>query len=288
VHQAHRALASPRRVVGAMTCVLGGLGVLLGTFLLGMNVYNSGEYDAINRELARQSTGPEDRVLRTFQLVSTCRPSFDPTRIDSPFRRWLAEAESASPLHLAAVSVLIAGTDPEGPCGSLCRSMIVLLHGAGFEIRKAILYMPQGAGIHTVVEVKLQGKWRVFDPTYAWYWRCADGEIATAEDLARDPELLATVRSADPHYPLDRYVYTNVHHLRWEKVPGLSSVRWLLVRVVGEAHVREIGTPYLYERPYLLAGLAGLGSGLVLLGLGIGIRRWVPHTGHGMLQHGSA
>jgi hypothetical protein len=243
-------------------------------FLCAVNIRNTRGYDAVNEQIARVAKDPGDRVLQTFQLVCTCRASFDPSRIEGPFQRWLSRMENNSPLHLSAHSILLAGTDTKGPCGSLCRSMIVLLRRAGFEVRKAILYAPEGEGVHTVVEVKLDGEWRVFDPTYAWFWkRPSDGEIATAEDLGRDTGLLAAVLEADPNYPLDRYVYTNVHHLRWEKIPGLPAVRWLLAHVLGEERVRAIGTPYIYERPYLLTGFAGMGTGLLLLGLGV-LARW--------------
>ncbi len=101
----------------------------------------------------------------------------------------------------------------------------------------------------------LDGEWRVFDPTYGMTWRRPqDGELATAADLALDSALLASVRVRRPDYPVDVYTYRNVYHLRWEKLPGLPWLRERLRPRLGDARVRAIGTPYLYDRPTFLVG----------------------------------
>ena len=52
------------------------------------------------------------------------------------------------------------------------------------------------------------------------------------------------------------YHYRNVYHLRWEKLPGLPWVRRGLERWRGKEWVQSLRTPYIYERPNFLTGLA--------------------------------
>lgn len=222
-------------------------------------------YRDVVRAIASGATTDEERVLRTFELVSQWE-YFDPARIHSPLMRGLARLEHRVPTHLTAYSVLEAGVDRGGPCGGTTRAMIVLLREAGIPARKALLYEAPNEPQHTVVEVWLDGEWRVFDPSYAYYWvRDRDGRIATVADLAADPDLFARILDTRPHYPVDVYHYRYVHHLRWEKVPGLALVKALLGRFKGDEWVRRVRTPYAYERPYVLGGSLAALSGLIAL-----------------------
>jgi hypothetical protein len=237
----------------------------LGCAYFGVGLANNAFVRRLNAEIAPPDAPAETRVLRTFERVSRWE-YFDESRISSPLLRWVARIEHRSPLHLSARSTLTGGVDHIGPCGSLSRSMIVLLRQAKIPVRKVILYTPAGIPKHTVVEVSLDGEWRVFDPTYGWYWRrSGDGEIASADDLCRDRALFVSIQERLPHYPVEEYGYCQAQHLRWEKIPGLPRVRRLLTGVLGEERMRAIGTPYLYERPSYLVGAGFLGLGLVLL-----------------------
>jgi hypothetical protein len=253
-------LARVHRLVRRFSLVSACVLLAAGGFLIVIGRTNDRYFDSVIRSVAPASWSPEARVLAVFDLVSDWQ-YFEARRIDSPFYRWLAEVEHSSPLHLSARSTLTAGADQIGPCGSLTRSMLVLLRRTGIPVRKAILYDRTGVGVHTVAEVWLDGEWRVFDPTYAWYWRRGDGTIATVADLAADSDLFATIAWWRSNYPLDRYTYADVHHLRWEKLPGLPWLHARLTDWLGEERVRAIWTPYLYERPtYMFAiVLAGLG-----------------------------
>lgn len=256
----------PWAVIGAILLgLIGGGCVVFGALLLGVGLENNRFYDALNRELVPAGAPAEERVLATFARVSNWT-YFDVERIDSRVLRVIARFEHASPFHVSARTVLTGGADRTGTCGSLSRTMIVLLRRAGIRARKAILYTQQGRPVHTVVEVLLDREWRVFDPTCRWYWRRPwDGGIATTADLAVNRSLFETVAAARPDYPLGTYTYGNVHHLRWEKLPGLPWVRERLRGWLGAAWVRAVGTPYLYERPPLLVGGGFLFAGGALL-----------------------
>lgn len=252
---------------------LGGLVVLVGTAAFVLGYTNSRFLDGVNRRIAAGAATPEEHVLRTFDLVSTWQ-YFDPSRIESLIHRWLARAEHASPLHVSARTTLTAGVDRQGPCGAVSRTMIVLLRRSGFEARRAILHDRNGVAHHTVVEVKLDGEWRVFDPTYRWFWRRpADGRIATAADL-HDEAFLATIQTSFPDYPVEEYRYDNIYGLRWSKVPGGIRLRRVLEKLIGSEAVHRIGTPAIYERPLYLFGVLTEVFGILLVSYGLlGYRR---------------
>ena len=265
MHARNRSTA--QRGISALT-VAGTLCAVLGAFFIGIGMLSNRFFDDLNRDIAPPSASAEERAIYTFERVSRWE-YFDAARISRPALRWLSRMEHASPLHVSARTALTAGADQIGPCGSVSRSLIVLLRRAGIPARKVILYTDDGVGVHTVVEVAIDGEWRVFDPTYAWVWRRpADGGIATAADLRADPALFSTVLARHPQYPLDLYHYRNVYHLRWEKLPGLPWIRSALERWRGKEWVRSIGTPYLYERPNFMAGLALWMAAAVALLLG--------------------
>ncbi len=247
-----------------------------GCLALGVGISNSRFLDTINREIAPEGTPAFERVLMTFHRCSTWK-YFDAKRLASPAQQWIGRLEHASPLHVSARTALTGGVDQGGPCGATSRSMIVLLRRAGIPARKAILYASDDRAVHTVVEVQIDGEWRVFDPTYGWYWvRPRDGAIATAEDLGRDPALLAQILERHPSYSVDEYRYDRVHHLRWDKIAGLDAVRRLLVRAGQDGFVRRLQTPRIYERPaflsasifWTLGALQLLGSWFASRGLG--------------------
>lgn len=255
-----------RRRVSALL-VSGTACVVLGAFYVVVGLLSNQFFDALNRDIAPPVASAEERAIYTFERVSHWE-YFDASRVGHPMLRWLSRMEHASPLHVSARTALTAGADQIGPCGSVSRSMIVLLRRAGVPARKAQLYSDDGLPMHTVVEVAIDSEWRVFDPTYAWVWRRpSDGAIATAADLRADAALFASVTAQHPQYPLDLYHYRNVYHMRWEKLPGLPWVRDVLERWWGKERVQSIGTPYLYERPNFLTGFALWGAALGLLAL---------------------
>jgi hypothetical protein len=256
-----------RRRTAHVLTILAASFAVLGLVAVGVGTSNSRFLDKINRAIGPAEMAPFDRVLRTFERCSKWE-YFDAKRLASPVQQWLGRLEHASLLHVSARTALTGGVDQAGPCGATSRSLIVLLRRAGVPARKAILYAPNESAVHTVVEVSIDGEWRVFDPTYAWYWvRPRDGAIATAEDLAHDPALFARVLEQHPNYPIDEYRYDRVHHLRWDKVPGLEAVRRWLERTGRGEFARNLQTPGLYERPaYLSACIFAVLGGLLFLG----------------------
>jgi hypothetical protein len=65
-----------------------------------------------------------------------------------------------------------------------------LCAGAGIHARYCMLKDAFGVSPHTVTEVLLGGKWRVFDPTEFCYYVAASGKLATLEELSANPDLI--------------------------------------------------------------------------------------------------
>src|SRR5262245_24926098 len=95
-----------RRFCLVAGCVLLGA----GAFMIAVGRTNDRYFDAVVRSAAPASWTAEARTLAVFDLVSDWQ-YFDAGRIASPFYRWLAEVEHASPFHLSARSTLTGGAD---------------------------------------------------------------------------------------------------------------------------------------------------------------------------------
>lgn len=60
----------------------------------------------------------------------------------------------------------------------------------GIPARYCMLKDKDGVSPHTVSEVLLEGKWRVFDPAEICYYTAQSGELATLQDLSENPDLV--------------------------------------------------------------------------------------------------
>jgi len=60
----------------------------------------------------------------------------------------------------------------------------------GIPARYCMLKDKTGVSPHTLTEIFLDGKWRVFDPAQICYYSTATGELATLQDLSQNPDLI--------------------------------------------------------------------------------------------------
>lgn len=74
-----------------------------------------------------------------------------------------------------------------GWCGNYVRVFLLLAHSQGY--RAQMLHLRTGNRSHTMAEVFYEGKWRAVDPFFNLVYRRPDGELATYEDIQRDPRL---------------------------------------------------------------------------------------------------
>ena len=181
----------------------------------------------------------------------------------------MARLEHKLPLELSPVTVLKEGfafTDAHrfGPCGQLSRTVRAVAWLRHIPSHKVLL--ETNGQEHALVALYVNGAYRLFDPTYDFYWKDSTGHVATIDEVETNPEIFAQIFTKVPDYP---YRLDGASYLRWSRlgVPG----RWLragLVKVMGEKWVKGIDTPKLYERPWLGYALVNLLVGLFFLVLG--------------------
>lgn len=73
----------------------------------------------------------------------------------------------------------------------------------GIHARYCMLKDKDGISPHTLTEILLDGKWRVFDPAEVCYYTTKSGELATIEDLSKAPNLI-------------------LQNKRWQKIKEIS------------------------------------------------------------------
>jgi hypothetical protein len=116
-------------------------------------------------------------------------------------------------------------------CGTATNAFLNLAHSNGLNVRRLLLFAPDGRTKHVVAEVLIDRRWVIVDPAYRLLMRDAKGRLLTREDL-RDPAIFAEASSVVPHYPKD-YTYESFAHVRLARVPMLGFLlRWMLDRTL--------------------------------------------------------
>jgi hypothetical protein len=222
--------------------------------------YNDGESDADNA------------IQLAHYVATTCKNPVDPAK--ASFR---AKLEEWLPLNLSPVTILKEGyglpyTERFGPCGSMSQAVAALGDQQGVEWRMVMLDMGGNIGEHKMVALKVDGEYRLFDPTVDHYWTNKDGGLASVDEIRSDPEIFAQVFEKRADYP---YRFDDIQYFRWErlKAPG----RWLkraLTAVKGEEWVAQVDTPELIDRPIKGYAWASVVISLPLLGWAWRAKRW--------------
>lgn len=71
----------------------------------------------------------------------------------------------------------------------------------GIPARYAMLMDKDGVSPHTITEIFLDGKWRVFDPAEICYYTTKSGKLATLEDLSENSDLILENKRMQKIYP---------------------------------------------------------------------------------------
>jgi hypothetical protein len=166
-----------------------------------------------------------------------------------------------NPMHPGPADVVRWGADYRGPCGSYSRVVHTMLNQHRVPNRVVLLQDDRGRPIHTVLEVRVNDRWVVTDPSFGLVFHRRDGALATRADLAADPGLLQAEVDSLPSYD-PRYDYSSTTLLNWQKIPVvLPAARALLVALLGETRVAGITRPDIWIWPReLLAAVFLLAS----------------------------
>jgi transglutaminase-like putative cysteine protease len=194
--------------------------------------------------------------------------------LDTAGRR-LAHFYAALPFNLIPASdVLRYGFAFGGPCGAKSRLLVALLRSQGYSARLTGLSTADFVPLHTLVEVQLEGEWVPLDPTYNVYFEGPEGHLAATHEVASRPDVFERGGRRAHDYPIETYTYVNVSRLSVFYViqrslraislasnEGSPELYSRLNRVVPDSVLQyDLGLPYLYEEPELLAasGFAGI------------------------------
>lgn len=115
-------------------------------------------------------------------------------------------------------------------CGTATNAFLNLARSGGLEVKRLLLLTPQGTSKHVVVEVLIDNRWVVVDPTFRVMLRDGQGRLLTRNDL-KNTEIFKEAISTVPGYS-GAYDYDLVAHVRLARLPfdGLG-LRWALDRI---------------------------------------------------------
>ncbi len=215
---------------------------------------------------AGRTLAPEARFAEYVRFATT--ELRDPTLDELPpgFVRWYYRY---NPLHPGPADVLRWGSDYRGQCGSHSAVVIAMLRQHGVPARPLLLCNDRGHVVHTVVEAGIGGRWAVADPTFGIVFRRRDGQLATREEIAADPERFHAQVDGVRNY-LPEYDYDSVTLMNWNKLPVVFPlVRRGLELTLGPERTERIAKPLLWLRPRasfgLLCLLVAMTSGLLAI-----------------------
>ena len=213
--------------------------------------------------------GPGDdeskaKALSHFVALNATEPA------DPDSASLIARVEHRLPLELSPVTVLKEGfAFPDakryGPCGQMSRTIRAVAWLRHIRSHKVLL--GTGAGEHAMVALYVDGAFRLFDPTYDFYWTDSTGHVATIDEVRRDTAIFAQVFRKVPGYP---YRLDDATYFRWSRLgrPG-AWLKSALTAVMGRAWVEGLDTPKLYERPWWGYTVVNLFGAIFLIALGL-------------------
>jgi hypothetical protein len=239
------------------------LSTLIAFWQLALFASDNSFVDGICAALVRPQLAPEERAMTLFRWVS----HYDTAEATPPGGTASSSTSSAGtrPFGLLSPRAMIEHRDYfRENCGSKAWLLAVMARRSGLEARELRLCDASHVARHVVCEVRIDGRWCVFDPTVGLDFRRTDGQLATAAEL-RDPALLAANARRAPSYDLRRWQFAHPERLHYEKVPLVGGhLRRLAARVTGRP-AEELAIPFSLEQPRLVA--AGTSVLLALLSL---------------------
>jgi hypothetical protein len=102
-------------------------------------------------------------------------------------------------------------------CGTASNAFVNLAQSAGLRARRLLLLDENGRAKHVVVEVLVDNRWIVVDPSYHAVLRLPTGRPVTREEL-RSPEIFHAATQMIPRYP-STYTYESTTHIRLGRIP---------------------------------------------------------------------
>ena len=102
-------------------------------------------------------------------------------------------------------------------CGTATNAFVNLAQSSGLRARRLLLLDDNRVAKHVVVEVLLDARWIIVDPSYHAMLRVPTGRLATRAEL-QNPEMFRAATAAIPNYP-SSYTYERTAHVRVGRIP---------------------------------------------------------------------
>jgi len=102
-------------------------------------------------------------------------------------------------------------------CGTASNAFVNLAQSSGLHARRLLLLDKNRQTKHVVVEVLIDNRWIVVDPSHHTIIRLPTGRPATREEL-RNPEVFRAATQTIPNYP-STYTYETTAHVRLARIP---------------------------------------------------------------------
>jgi hypothetical protein len=131
-------------------------------------------------------------------------------------------------------------------CGTATNAFVNLAQSGGLHVRRLLLLDPHGLSKHVVVEVLMDARWVVVDPSYHFILRLPDGRFPTRAEL-QDPAIFRAATRPIPNYP-EIYSYENSVHIRLERIPWIGERLRGLFNFVWPSWEESINWTLLVER----------------------------------------
>ena len=128
--------------------------------------------------------------------------------------------------------------DVSGSCGSATVVLMRTYLTMGYQARIGQMYVNNHYAGHMIVEVKVNGKWRVLDPLFNQFFYKSDSSLASFEDLKQNFKFYS--KQCGKWYP-KKYMFENVRYTNWNKIPLISPLlKKGLNLIYGEKEANEI------------------------------------------------
>jgi hypothetical protein len=158
-------------------------------------------------------------------------------------------------------------------CAGASRLMIRLLAALGIEASKLGLHDEQGIGRHAVVEARVDGRRVIADPLHGIVYPLPDGRLATAADLARQPDLARRFLKPDEDPMIANF--KDARTINWSKIPVVMPLVYKGLHATLGDRVNHLPRPGIVETPKMLSATLFGGLGLLFLfpPVAVGLRR---------------
>jgi hypothetical protein len=209
---------------------------------------------------------PRERIVETMHLAFQLPPHRG-VDVDYGLKHPLMKL-----LRPSALKVYEHG----GHCAKRTRLLTILLEEQGIPAHKLFLYNERGlellndpprAWVHVAVEAQLDDRWVLVDPLFDVVFEKPDGDLATAENLRENPDILRAGRArADERYDIwedSLYTYQDVRRFPWFMIPVVGELKHdVLAKLLGHDRADWIVTPLWMEEPQtaiVILSLVGMG-----------------------------